>query len=73
MKAYIGDVYVRNIKFIKIRHTNFIQTLKTLQGPIKDIAQGGPSVRPRTMTRKPQKLIKSMKVIWAQDRRRGLV
>ena len=66
-----GGIYWRNRKFIKPRHTDSRQSLKTVPGSIKDTQHSGLNLRPRRSIRKPQRLIESMNTIWAQDRRRG--
>ena len=60
MKTLIGGVYVRNGKFIKIRHTDSRQSLKTTQRDIGSSENNTHMGRPKRVTRKPQRLIESM-------------
>ena len=73
VKTKVGGIYVRNRKLIKIRHTDSKGSLKTVPGPFKDIPDSGPSARPKRTIRKPQRLIESINLIRAQDRRRGFI
>ena len=63
-----GGIYWRNRKFIKLRHTDSRQTLKTVPGPVKDTQHSGPSLRLRRCIRKPQRFIESINQIQAQYR-----
>ena len=63
-----GGIYWRNIKFIKPRHTDSRQSLKTVPGPVKGMQHSGPSLRSRRSIRKPQRLIESMNFIQTQHR-----
>ena len=63
-----GGIIWRNRKFIKLRHIDSKQSLKTVPGPVKDTQHSGPSLRPRRSIRKPQRLIESMNQIHTQYR-----
>ena len=58
VKTVLGGVYVRNRKFIKIRHSDSKQSLKTVQEPENTIQ----SRMPKRITRR----IESMKFISKQ-------
>ena len=73
VKTLIGGVYVRNQKFIKTRHTDSRQSLKTTQrdiGSNENITHTG---RPKKVTRKPQRLIESMNFIQTRNTQRRLI
>ena len=68
-----GGIYVRNRKFIKVRHTDSSQILKTTP---KDTIQGEDTTytgRPRRTTRRPQRLIESMNFIWMRYTQRKFI
>ena len=55
VKTVLGGVYVRNCKFIKIRHTDSRQSLKIVTQP-ESVTQ---NTSPKKIMRKPQRLIES--------------
>ena len=55
-----GGIYWRNSRFIKPRHSDSRQSLKTVPDPVKDRQHSGPNLRPRRSIRKPERLIESM-------------
>ena len=64
VKTIKRGIYVRNRKFIRIRHTDSKQSLKTTP---KDTVPGEGTTytnRPKRTTRRPQRLIESMNFIW---------
>ena len=67
VKTPKGGVYVRNRKFIRIKHTDSRQSLKATP---KDTVLGESIThanRPKRITRKPQRLIESMNFIWTRN------
>ena len=72
-KTPSGAVYVRNRKFIRIKHTDLRQRLKTIP---KDIGLGESIThanRPKRITRKPQRLIDSMNFIQTKNTQRRFI
>ena len=66
VKTIKGGIYFRNRKFIRIKHTDLRQSLKTTP---KDIVPGEGTAhtdRPKKIMRRPQRLIESMKFIWTR-------
>ena len=57
VKTLIEGVYVRNLKFIKIRHTDSRQSLKTTQRDVTPDENNTHMDRPKRITRKPKRLI----------------
>ena len=64
VQTTVDGIYWRNRRFIKPRHSDSRQSLKTVPDPVKDIQYN----RPRRSIRKPEKLIESMNQIQAQYR-----
>ena len=65
-----GGVYIRNRKFIKIKHTDSRQSLKTT--PENTVLGEGitHTDMPQSIMRKPQRLIESMNFIWTRNAQR---
>ena len=72
-KTLIGGVYVRNQKFIKIRHIDLRQSLKTTQRDVTPNENNTNIGRPRRITRKPHRLIESMNFIRTRNTQRRFV
>ena len=73
VKTHIGGVYVRNRKFIKIRHTDSRQSLKTTQRDIRPNENNTHIGRPKRITRRPKRLIESMNFIQTRYTQRRFV
>ena len=73
VKTLIGGVYVRDQKFIEIRHTDSRQSLKTTQRDIRPNENNSHMVRPKRIIRRPQRLIKSMNSIQMRNTQRRFV
>ena len=63
-----GGIYWRDRRFIKPRHSDSRQSLKTVPDPVKDMQHSGPNLRPRRSIRKLERLIESMNQIQTQFR-----
>ena len=73
VKTIKGGIYVRNRKFIRIKHTDLRQSLKTTP---KDTVLGEGTIhtdRPKRIMRRPQRLIESMNFIWTRYTQRRFV
>ena len=66
VKNIKGGIYIRNRKFIRIKHTDLRQSLKTT--PKHTVLGEGTTHtnRPKRITRRPQRLIESMNFIWTR-------
>ena len=73
VKTRTGVVYVRDRKFIKIRHTDLGQSLMTTQRDITPNENITHMDRPRRITRRPQRLIESMNFIQTRNTQRRFV
>ena len=71
VKAIKGGVYIRNRKFIRIKHTDSRQSLQTTEENMTSSYSNTHRGRPKQITRRPQRLIKSMNFIktWNTQRR----
>ena len=73
VKTIKGGIYIRNRKFIRIKHTDSRQNLKTTP---KDTVPGEVTThtdRPKRITRRSQRLIESMNFIWTRYTHRRFV
>ena len=73
VKTIKGGIYVRNRKFIRIKHTDLRQSLKTTP---KDTVPGEGTThtnRSKRITRRPQRLIESMNFIQKRYTQRRFV
>ena len=59
--------------FIKIRHTDSRQSLKTTQRNIGSHKDNTHTNRPKRVSRKPHRLIESMNFMWTRNTQRGFV
>ena len=73
VKTPKGGVYVRNRKFIRIKHTDSRQSFKTTQkGTVSD-ENTTHTNRPKMIMRKPQRLIESMNFIQTRNTQRRFI
>ena len=63
-----GGIYWRNRRFIKPRHSDSRQSLRTGPDPVKNMQYSGLNLRPRRSIKKPERLIESMNQIQTQFR-----
>ena len=73
LKSPRGGIYVRNRKFIRIKHTDSRQSLKTTQKDTVPDENTTHTNRPKRIMRKPQRLIESMNYIRARNTQRRFV
>ena len=67
VKTVKGGTYIWNRKFFKIRHKDYGQSPQTAQKSPTPSENTTHTSRPKRLTRRPQRLIKSMNFIWAKN------
>ena len=66
VKTIKGGIYIRNRTFIRIKHTDSRQSLKTTPKDTVPCEGTTHTDRPNRITRRPQRLIESMDFIWTR-------